>query len=86
MRFAWTFEGYSDKELKNDPRYVKFLMRLSGRQNGESKETIIDHHMCTEEDFKEFPPPTLDAERVLNSILEDPKRGLFCVDWDKLGD
>ena len=23
MRFAWTFEGYSDKELKNDPRYVK---------------------------------------------------------------
>ena len=23
LRFAWTFEGYSDRELKNDPRYVK---------------------------------------------------------------
>ena len=23
MRFAWTFEGFTDKELKNDPRYVK---------------------------------------------------------------
>ena len=35
MRFAWTFEGYDYKELKNDPRYVKQLVRMSGRNNGE---------------------------------------------------
>ena len=23
LRFAWTFEGYNDQELKMDPRYVK---------------------------------------------------------------
>ena len=23
MRFAWTFEGYSDRIQKNDPRFVK---------------------------------------------------------------
>ena len=57
MRFAWTFEGYSDKELKNDPRYVKQLIRMSGRKDGKSKETILPYHMCTEEDFKHFAPP-----------------------------
>ena len=61
MRFAWTIEGYSDKELKNDPRYVKFLMRMSGRHDGKSHETILDYHICSEEDLKEFAPPTLDA-------------------------
>ena len=34
LRFAWAIEGYNDKELKNDPRYVKTLVRLSGRKNG----------------------------------------------------
>ena len=47
MRFAWTFEGYSDKELKNDPRYVKQLVRMSGRAEGKSVETILDFHECT---------------------------------------
>ena len=59
---------------------------MSGRDGGQSVETILDFHMCTEEDFKDFPPATLDSERVLNSILTDPKRGLFCLDWDKLAD
>ena len=34
LRFAWAIEGYTDKELKNDPRYVKTIMRLSGRKDG----------------------------------------------------
>ena len=86
MRFAWTFEGYSDKELKNDPRYVKQLVRMSGRTAGKSEEIILSFHVCTEEDLKYFAPPTADAGRVLNSIMADPKRALFCFDWDKLAD
>ena len=61
MRFAWTFEGYGDKEVKNDPRYVKLLMRLSGRTDGKSHEIILDYHPCQDQDFMDFAPPTLDA-------------------------
>ena len=35
MRFALTIEGYNDKEFKNDPRFVKFVMRVAGRKNSE---------------------------------------------------
>ena len=42
--------------------------------------------MCTEEDFQHFAPPTQDSQRVLNSILSDPKRGLYCFDWEELSD
>ena len=35
MRFAWSIEHYTNKKLLNDPRYVKILMRMSGRRNGE---------------------------------------------------
>ena len=86
MRFAWTWEGYSDKKLRNDPRYVKQMVRLSGRSNGKLIETMLDYHLCTWEDFETFDPPTLDAERVLNKIMDDPERGLYCFDWDKLGE
>ena len=82
MRFAWTWEGYSSRELKNDPRFVKQLVRMSGRTDGKLVETLLDYHMCTWEDLEHFAPPTLDSERVLNSIMEDPKRGLFCFDWE----
>ena len=58
LRFAWTMEGYSDKELKNDPRYVKYLMRMAGRRNGKLIEKILDWHMCTEKDLEEFAQPT----------------------------
>ena len=66
MRFAWTFEGYSDKKLKNDPRYVKQLVRMSGRAEGKSVETILDYHACTWDDLEYFAEPTLDSGRVLN--------------------
>ena len=47
-------------------------------------ETILDYHLCTWDDLKDFPEPTLDSQRVLNAIMNNPKRGLFCFDWDKL--
>ena len=86
LRFAWTIEGYSDRELKDDPRYVKFLMRIAGRTDGKIFEQILDFHKCTDDDFKGFAPPTPDAARTLKKIQDDPKRALFCIDWDKLGD
>ena len=60
MRFAFSIEGFYDKELKNDPRYVKIIMRLAGKKNGENVDTLLDYHMCTEEDFREMPNATDD--------------------------
>ena len=57
IRFAWSIEGYSDKELKNDPRYVKTYLRLAGRTEGASRETILEFHKCTWDDLKDFAPP-----------------------------
>ena len=34
FRIAFTVEGYLDRLQKNDPRYVKYLARLYGRENG----------------------------------------------------
>ena len=61
IHFAWTFEGFNDKELKNDPRYVKQLVRMAGRKDGKIIETLLPYHMCTEEDFEHFAPPADDA-------------------------
>ena len=79
MYFAWTWEGYNDKKLKDDPRFVKQLVRLSGRRQGKSIETILNYHKCTWDDLKDFPAPTLDSGRVLNSIMSDPERSMFCL-------
>jgi len=62
------------------------LLRISGKSNGEIKAKLIDFHRCTEEDLEEFATPTVDAAHTLKKILDDPKRGLYCLDWQKLGE
>ena len=42
--------------------------------------------MCTEEDLAKFAPPTFDSEKVLNKIMSNPKRGLYCFDWERDGE
>ena len=59
---------------------------MSGRNQGKLHEEILDYHECSWEDFKNWPEPTFDSRRVLNSIMSDPKRGLFCFDWEKLAE
>ena len=34
FRFAFSFEGYHSREMKNDPRYVKYLVRIFGIHEG----------------------------------------------------
>ena len=57
IRFAFGIEGFLDKKLKNDPRYVKTLFRLWGKRGGEPYEKIMPYHKCTAEDFDQFAPP-----------------------------
>lgn len=34
FRVAFSVEGYHDRNMKNDPRYTKFLVRTFGRRGG----------------------------------------------------
>ena len=34
FKMAFTVEGYQDKKMKNDPRYVKFLARMYYKIDG----------------------------------------------------
>ena len=49
---AFSVEGYLDKERKDDPRYVKIIMRMLGKKNGVDYQEIIPHHLCTKEDWE----------------------------------
>ena len=57
MRFAFGVEGWLDRELKDDQRYVKMLVRQFGRLDGKKYERILPHRKCRPEDYEEFAPP-----------------------------
>ena len=38
FQIAFTVEGYFDKKQRNDPRYVKYMARLRGTEDGVSYE------------------------------------------------
>lgn len=86
QRFAFGVEGFLDKELKEDPRYVKGFARLYGYKNGARYEKFLKYHKCTNEDFDSFPPPAPEAEGLLETYKSNPNRNLYCFDWDELGD
>ena len=86
IRFAFGIEGFHDKELKDDPRYVKTMVRLWGFKNGESYQQLFPYKKCTAEDFDELAPPTPEAAGLLESYKTSEKRRLYCLDWDKFGD
>ena len=34
FRMAFSIEGYLDSEVKDDPRYVKYIVRVYGKKDG----------------------------------------------------
>ena len=86
LRFAFAIEGYLDHELKNDTRFVKQIARIVTKLDGVTRERFIDYHRCTTKDLNEFAPPTSDSKALLKSFQTDDDRGLYCLDWDALGD
>ena len=55
FRVAFALKG-SKLDLKNDPRYVKWIFRVYGKKDGERYEKILNHHVCTDEDYAQFSP------------------------------
>ena len=52
VRVAFSVEGFIDRQNKNDPRYVKWLVRLFGTNQGIEYEKILPYHECTEADYQ----------------------------------
>ena len=86
LRFAFGVEGFLDKELKDDPKYVKSIVRFITRVDGVNEERFVDYHKCTASDFEDFAPPSADSASLLETYKTNPDRNLYCIDWDKLGD
>ena len=62
--------------------YVKYLFRMYGRKNGQEYERILSYHNCTDADYDEFYPVKKQSAGTLKAIRNDPRRGMFCLDWD----
>jgi len=86
LKFAFGAEGFIDRTLKDDPRYVKTFARLYGHREGKLFEQLIPMHYCTEQDLEDFDEPTSESQGVFRSFKQDPDRKLFCLDWEKYGD
>ena len=83
IRFAFTVEGENTLDLKNDPRYVKFMAIKQLKYNNTNSEEIISIHECTQKDFKEFYPISTSSSRIFNRINAEKDHTWFCLDWDK---
>ena len=52
IRLAFSVEPvFGTKVMKNDPRYVKWLVRYAGKRDGKDFQRILPHYKCTEEDY-----------------------------------
>ena len=54
FKIAFSVEGYVEREVKDDPRYVKYLVRTFGKKDGKEFEQILPYHKCIEEDWDTF--------------------------------
>ena len=57
IRFAFGVEGYKDQQFKDDPRYVKPIIRTVTNKSGVRDEKILKFQKCTVEDYDQFAPP-----------------------------
>ena len=56
FRIAFAIEGFAERDLKIDNRYIKYIFRLYGKLNNEPYEHILTYHECTDEDYDQFYP------------------------------
>ena len=57
MKLAFTVEDtFGVKKQKNDPRYVKWFVRISGYIDGKAFQRMYPYHKCTDEDYNSFYP------------------------------
>ena len=68
--------------MKTDPRYVKTLARIWSKTDGVQNQKILDYHVCTSEDWKEFYPVAEKSKQLFDEIEQGEGRGFYCFDWN----
>ena len=53
---AFGVDGYLDGELKDDPRYVKYFVRVVGKSEGKDYDKVLPFHKCNDQDWVKFSP------------------------------
>ena len=48
--------NFLDNKRRDDPRFVKWFVRLYGKKDSEWYERVLPLHRCTEQDYAEFNP------------------------------
>ena len=52
LKFAFSVENYGLlRTQKNDPRYVKYIVIIWGKRNGELFSRVLPYRNCTEQDY-----------------------------------
>ena len=72
--------------MKDDPRYVKILLRYHGVRDGTWYEKLIPHHVCTEADWALFEPVIDEYQGLYDKYQNEPKLYLNCIDWEQMDD
>ena len=70
-------------EARDDPRFVKWIVRIFGKDESTPYEHVLSSHKCTAEDYKQFYPIANRSKGKLKKILDNPKRGFMCADLPK---
>ena len=85
FRVAFSMVNYFSRATLDDPRYLKYIARLVGKENGIWYERMLETHKCTEEDWALFNPVSALSEDSMNSIWNNQdKRYMFCFDKDEV--
>ena len=67
---------FINKEVLNNPDFVKWIVRLYYKKDGEYYENLLPYHPCTEEDYAEFAPVNVSSQSEFNKF----KDKMFCLD------
>ena len=79
-------EGFLDGKTKDDPRFVKYVVRMFGKKDGIAYEKLLDTHICRAEELEEFGKPAADSTVIKYYKEPDSDKRLFCIDWDDYND
>ena len=81
FRFAFTIENYIDNEARDDPAYVKFIVRMFTNKGGVKSQRSLSYHECNDTDWEDFAPAAKGTKTRFEAIRDSPKRGFKCIDW-----
>ena len=80
FRFAFTVEGRLTQEVKDDPTFVKYVVRVLTLTDEKYSEKLLSYHKCNETDWNDFAPASKGSKRQFEAIRDTPNRGFFCID------